>query len=1122
MSTNVNTTTNTIVVQNANQTITVVDNNNNISNTVNVTQPLVNIVEVNTPGPRGPQGPAGSSITGGATNYIPVWSSTSSLTTSSIYVSSSTVIITGSLSVSGSITSSLFGTASWAINALTASYAPSSPAFPYVGTAVITGSLIVSQSTSIRGTFNQGSSSLASGLFSHVQGFLNTASGDYSHAEGRNTITTGNYSHAEGDTTISTGNASHAEGESTQAIGLSSHAEGAYTQAIGEYSHTEGTSTLTGTTKAYQSYFPLPGIVQLDGAYGDLTTEFVAGDRLFLYDAPFTNTYGKTTFIVSQSYYSAPSTYIELVDTSVTTTTAYVGSLNYGIANWTGNATIPGNYSHTEGGDTQAIGNYSHAEGASAQAVGLYSHAEGEITAAIGQSSHAEGNNTQAIGPYSHAEGGNTQAIGEASHAEGRETIASGVHSHAEGRGTITTGSYSHAEGSGTITIGDYSHAEGLSTVALGNYQHVQGQYNISSSAQSAFIIGNGTSDAARSNLIFASGSQFQITGSLIVSGSSTFTNIGPAIFSGSVNSQGGFTGSLQGTASFALAVAGGGSTFPYVGNAVITGSLIVSGSGIGVTGSINATSITSSFTGSLTGALIGTASWATNAVSASFASTASFVNPLRQNVIISGSVFVSSSILGSGSTYNTTIDLQNALILTNNTNSIAYGTKYLLDDASVRAVHWNSRLLTDSVNSVSVDWSTRRLLSGSTTVLDWSSGTGSLFGTATSALTASYSTKLGANLVTSSIGGLALRSSDNTILTQFNTFTSSLALTASLVNTTKATAPNNGLHYLALVTQSGADVSAREVRWLTNIYADPTTSTMYTGRLIATSVSASLTGSLTGALTGTASYATQALSASYAPGGSSTPTFPYTGSAIISGSLVITGSFNVGVPGTNNPRITSIGTLNRGDVVSVDWVNKQLQDASTSSSVDWENRSLYDTVGNTSVDWSGRILYTPSGENALTFDNNIFVTSNIYKQQNTKNNSIGENFSNTLLNYSGHSLEASVTGSATTGTILYLDTDGTWKTVNQTTATSTKMLGICLDTNVVLLEGDVVLEASSMVKTPAYGAPLYIWEGGTVLSSDIPTSGYVRVLGHCYYRNTSTTNNWIVKFRPSSDWFEI
>ena len=72
-------------------------------------------------------------------------------------------------------------------------------------------------------------------------------------------------------------------------------------------------------------------------------------------------------------------------------------------------------------------------------------------------------------------------------------------------------------------------------------------------------IVGNGTSGGARSNLIFASGSQVQITGSLIVSGSGTFTNIGPAVFSGSVASTAGFTGSLQGTASFALAVAGGG-----------------------------------------------------------------------------------------------------------------------------------------------------------------------------------------------------------------------------------------------------------------------------------------------------------------------------------------------------------------------------------------------------------------------------------------------------------------------------------------------------------------------------------------------------------------------------------
>jgi len=191
-------------------------------------------------------------------------------------------------------------------------------------------------------------------------------------------------------------------------------------------------------------------------------------------------------------------------------------------------------------------------------------------------------------------QGSDSLASGLFSHVQGFRTTASGDYSHAEGRGTVAFGTNSHAEGQNTTASGSYSHAEGLGTVALGDHQHVQGQFNISSLAQSAFIIGNGTSDAARSNLVFASGSQVQITGSLIVSGSSTFTNIGPAVFSGSVNSQGGFTGSLQGTASFAT-----------------TASFLL---------------------GSVT--------------SASFASTASFVNPLRQTVQITGSLTVTGSVI--------------------------------------------------------------------------------------------------------------------------------------------------------------------------------------------------------------------------------------------------------------------------------------------------------------------------------------------------------------------------------------------------------------------------------------------------------------------------------------------
>ena len=197
------------------------------------------------------------------------------------------------------------------------------------------------------------------------------------------------------------------------------------------------------------------------------------------------------------------------------------------------NVTASGDYSHAEGLNTKALGIYSHAEGIETTAEGLYSHAEGSSTTAEGAFSHAEGDRTTATGAGSHAEGSRTTATREGSHAEGFDTIAAGDVSHAEGSRTTSTGfashaegestqaigSFSHAEGSRTTATGFASHAEGLFTVASGSYQHVQGQYNLSSSAQSAFIIGNGTSTSARSNLIFASGSQVQVTGSLQVSG---------------------------------------------------------------------------------------------------------------------------------------------------------------------------------------------------------------------------------------------------------------------------------------------------------------------------------------------------------------------------------------------------------------------------------------------------------------------------------------------------------------------------------------------------------------------------------------------------------------------------
>ena len=373
------------------------------------------------------------------------------------------------------------------------------------------------------GSHAEGVNTTASGNYSHAEGEVTQGIGYGSHAEGYNTVSSGEYSHAEGHTVVVSGFYSHAEGVNTQAVGTGSHAEGSGAIAIGEGSHAEGNSTQTGTQNAYYAQDITSGIVTLSGSYGNVAIQFSTNNRLYLYDTPFDDNYSRSVYSISQSYFSSSNTVVELYDTSVTTTTAYVGDIDSGILNWTGDQTIPGPSSHAEGYQTIALADNSHAEGF--------------ITVAIGERSHAEGESTEAIGVSSHAEGYGSIAVASASHAEGFSTQAKGQ--------------YSHAEGYSTISVGESSHAEGLGTVASGSYQHVQGQYNISSSVQSAFIIGNGVDTSNRSNLVFTSGSEVQITGSLNVQGPANIT--GNIVTQGSINVTGGVTGSLEGTASYAL-----------------------------------------------------------------------------------------------------------------------------------------------------------------------------------------------------------------------------------------------------------------------------------------------------------------------------------------------------------------------------------------------------------------------------------------------------------------------------------------------------------------------------------------------------------------------------------------
>lgn len=111
--------------------------------------------------------------------------------------------------------------------------------------------------------------------------------------------------------------------------------------------------------------------------------------------------------------------------------------------------------------------------------------------------------------------------------------------------------------------------------------------------------------------------------------------------------------------------------------------------------------------------------------------------------------------------------------------------------------------------------------------------------------------------------------------------------------NPTSGTREHMGIYLVQAISQSGGANGITR-----GLYIQPTLTAATDYRAIETTSGSVLfqngsvtsTSGFTGSLLGTASYATRALSASWAPSVASNP-FPFTGSAIISGSLTITGS---------------------------------------------------------------------------------------------------------------------------------------------------------------------------------------------------------------------------------------
>jgi len=354
-------------------------------------------------------------------------------------------------------------------------------------------------------------------------------------------------------------------------------------------------------------------------------------------------------------------------------------------------------------------------------------------------------------------------------------------------------------------------------------------------------------------------------------------------------------------------------SSFPYTGNAIITGSLIITGSTIstlGFTGSLFGTSTTASYvqqavsssfaTSANTASYVTTAqtaSYVLQAVSASYALTASYaVNasstptfPYSGSAIITGSLLIS----GSGLTVIGNQIISGSITFASGARitSTYYGNAYpgYIDIVAGAPGGFVELLSYNQSSSVNVDDFSVYITTNSSSLFNlWEfKNNGRLVAPR----------GIEATSFTGSLQGTASYTNQS--------LSSSYALTASL-------APN----YVLTIATSSMSVA--------------------TASYVLQAVSSSYST--------TSSYALQALTASYAS--TYAPVFPFTGSAIISGSLVVTGSIftplvNGASTASGTLTLASTSNATKGKILfgtsAYDEVNNRLGLGTTSPAFDFD-----------------------------------------------------------------------------------------------------------------------------------------------------------------------------------------
>ena len=223
--------------------------------------------------------------------------------------------------------------------------------------------------------------------------------------------------------------------------------------------------------------------------------------------------------------------------------------------------------------------------------------------------------------------------------------------------------------------------------------------------------------------------------------------------------------------------------------------------------------------------------------------------------------------------------------------------------------------------------------------------------------------------------------------------------------------------------------------------------------------------------------------------------------------------------------------------LLSIDWISRGLLDTSEIISVDWDSRILYDSTGADSVGWDGRFLLSAaSGIKALDWNSDYWLASPSY-QKDAKSIDLQDTVSGLGASddtYLGDIIDGRVDGInyPSNGQVVYLETDGFWYAYDQgDTNIYGKMVGLVFrvdsgfQTCKVLLEGHVLIDNTigPGVQGVDHGLPVYIKYQTTTgeMETGSPSSGIVQVLGHCYYQNITTSDYWMMKFRPSVDWYK-